>query len=210
LGSPLALQRPYRDFILEKNEIVPIVQQVIEDLESAEVETLLGIMEQRHAQAGTIMLSQGDTGSDLLLLLNGDFSVFYKARVNLTTVAMNTGNYSGPALLGEVNLVLQASRTATVVSRSECDYLYLDTESYSKIVVEHPRIAIKLVTKIASIIHNRGDNMRRTMYQNLIKESPNPSIGISRLGRWLGKWTRISDDMSRRLFSDFEGENFNS
>ena len=167
-------------------------------------------MEQRHAQAGTIMLSQGDTGSDLLLLLNGDFSVFYKARVNLTTVAMNTGNYSGPALLGEVNLVLQASRTATVVSRSECDYLYLDTESYSKIVVEHPRIAIKLVTKIASIIHNRGDNMRRTMYQNLIKESPNPSIGISRLGRWLGKWTRISDDMSRRLFSDFEGENFNS
>jgi hypothetical protein len=52
--------------------------------------------------------------------------------------------------------------------------------------------------------------MRRTMYQNLIKESPNPSVGISRLGRWMGKWTRISDDMSRRLFSDFEGENFNS
>jgi CRP-like cAMP-binding protein len=100
-------------------------------------------MEQRHAQAGTIMLSQGDTGSDLLLLLNGDFSVFYKARVNLTTVAMNTGNYSGPTLLGEVNLVLKATRTATVVSRSECDYLYLDTENYSKIVVEHPRIAIK-------------------------------------------------------------------
>ena len=39
---------------------------------------------------------------------------------------------------------------------------YLDTENYSKIVVEHPRIAIKLVTKIASIIHNRGDNMRPT------------------------------------------------
>jgi len=174
------------------------------------VETLLEVMEQRQAQAGTIMLSQGDTGSELLLLLNGDFSVFYKARVNLTTVAMNTGNFSGPTLLGEVNLVLQATRTATVVSRSECDYLYLNSENYSKIVVQHPRIAIKLVTKIASIIHNRGDNMRRTMYQNLIKESPNPSVGISRLGRWLGKWTRISDDLSRRLFSDLEGENFNS
>jgi CRP-like cAMP-binding protein len=195
---------------LENSEIVTVAQQVIADLETAEVETLLGIMEQRHAKAGTIMLSQGDTDSHLLLLLNGDFSVFYKARVNLTTVAMNTGNFSGPTLLGEVNLVLQATRTATVVSRSECDYLYLDMDNYNKIVVDHPRIAIKLVTKIASIIHNRGDNMRRTMYQNLIKESPNPSIGISRLGRWMGKWTRISDDMSRRLFSDFEGENFNS
>ena len=195
---------------MENSEIVTVAQQVIADLETAEVETLLGIMEQRHAKAGTIMLSQGDTDSHLLLLLNGDFSVFYKARVNLTTVAMNTGNFSGPTLLGEVNLVLQATRTATVVSRSECDYLYLDMDNYNKIVVDHPRIAIKLVTKIASIIHNRGDNMRRTMYQNLIKESPNPSIGISRLGRWMGKWTRISDDMSRRVFSDFEGENFNS
>lgn len=195
---------------MEKPEIIPIVQQVIEDLESDEVDTLLGVMEQRHAQAGTIMLSQGDTGSDLLLLLNGDFSVFYKARVNLTSVAMNIGNFSGPTLLGEVNLVLQASRTATAVSRSECDYLYLDMNNYSKIVAEHPRIAIKLVTKIASVVHNRGDNMRRTMYQNLIKESPNASVGISRLGRWMGKWTRISDDMSQRLFSDFEGENFNS
>ena len=37
-------------------------------------------------------------------------------------VAMNIG--TGPGLLGEVNLVLQASRTATVVSRTEADYLF--------------------------------------------------------------------------------------
>ena len=195
---------------MEKSEIFSITKQVIADLENAEVETLVEMMEQRHAEAGTIMVSQGDISNELLLLLNGDFSVFSKFRVNLTSVAMNTNNFSGPGLLGEVNLVLQATRTATVVSRSECDYLFLNMDSYNKIVVEHPRIAIKLVTKIASIIHNRGDNMRRTMFQNLIKESPNPMIGIGRIGFWLGKWTRISDDMSRRLFSDFEGENFNS
>ena len=195
---------------MEKSEIVSIAKQVVADLETDEIEILVEIMEQRHAEAGTIMLSQGDRSNHLLLLLNGDFSVFSKFRVNLTSVAMNTNNFSGPGLLGEVNLVLQATRTATVVSRSECDYLFLDMDRYNKIVAEHPRIAIKLVTKIASIIQNRGDTMRRTMYQNLIKESPNPMIGISRIGFWLGPWTRISDDMSRRLFSDFEGENFNS
>ena len=195
---------------MEKSEIVSIAKQVVADLETDEIEILVEMMEQRHAEAGTIMLSQGDRSNHLLLLLNGDFSVFSKFRVNLTSVAMNTNNFSGPGLLGEVNLVLQATRTATVVSRSECDYLFLDMDRYNKIVAEHPRIAIKLVTKIASIIQNRGDTMRRTMYQNLIKESPNPMIGISRIGFWLGPWTRISDDMSRRLFSDFEGENFNS
>ena len=89
---------------MESAEIIEIVSQVIPDLETDEVATLVEIMEQRHAQAGTIMLSQGDSDSHLLLLLNGEFSVFYKCRVNLTTVAMNIGNFSGPGLLGEVNL----------------------------------------------------------------------------------------------------------
>jgi hypothetical protein len=88
--------------------------------------------------------------------------------------------------------------------------LFLDVEAYNKIIQDHPRIAIKIVTNIASMIQNRSERTRRTMYQNLIKESPNPSVGISRLGRWLGKWTRVSEDMSKRLFGSFEGENFNS
>ena len=131
---------------METADVVEIVAQVIPDLEAEEIQTLVAIMDQRQAQAGTIMLSQGDTGRELLLLLNGEFSVFYKCRVNLATVAMNIGNFPGPGLLGEVNLVLQATRTATVVCRSQCDYLYLDAETYDKIVLEHPRIAIKIDT----------------------------------------------------------------
>ena len=95
------------------------------------------------------MLSQGDSDSHLLLLLNGEFSVFYKCRVNLTTVAMNIGNFL--VRHWEVNLVLQASRTATVVSRTEADYLFLDP-AYNQIIQDHPRIAIKIVTNIASLI----------------------------------------------------------
>ena len=98
---------------METADVVEIVAQVIPDLEPDEIQILVDIMNQRQAQAGTIMLS-GDTGRELLLLLNGEFSVFYKCRVNLATVAMNIGNFPGPGLLGEVNLVLQSTRTATV------------------------------------------------------------------------------------------------
>jgi|GEM_PF-893824 CRP-like cAMP-binding protein len=195
---------------METPEVIDIVSKTLPELEPGEAQILAEIMEQRQAQAGTIMLSQGDTGRELMLVLNGEFSVFYKCRVNLATVAMNIGNFPGPGLLGEVNLVLHATRTATVVCRKACDYLYLDAQTYDKMVQEHPQIAIKLVTQIASMIHNRAEQTRRTMYQNLIKGSSSPSVGISRLGRWLGKWTRISDDMSKRLFGSFDGEEFNS
>ena len=43
---------------------------------------------------------KGITSNELLLLLNGDFSVFSKFRVNLTSVAMNTNNFSGPSCSG--------------------------------------------------------------------------------------------------------------
>ena len=195
---------------MEKSEITQVVLQVIPDLEEDEAETLIDLVEERQAKAGTIMLSQGDRGRELYILLNGDFSVFYKARVNLMTVAMHIANISGPTMLGEVNLVLQTERTATVVARTECEYLFVDKETYEDIVLKHPRIAIKIATKIASVIQNRYEMQRRTMYQQLIKESESPAVGIARLGRWLGKWTRISDDMSTRLFKDYEGENFNS
>ncbi|MEL0048466.1 MAG: hypothetical protein VW867_07460, partial [Gammaproteobacteria bacterium] len=60
---------------METADVVEIVAQVIPDLEPDEIQILVDIMDQRQAQAGTIMLSQGDTGRELLLLLNGEFSV---------------------------------------------------------------------------------------------------------------------------------------
>ena len=60
---------------MEKSEITQVVLQVIPDLEEDEAETLIDLVEERQAKAGTIMLSQGDRGRELYILLNGDFSV---------------------------------------------------------------------------------------------------------------------------------------
>ena len=100
---------------------------------------------------------KGMASNELLLLLNGDFSVFSKFH-NLTSVAMNTNNFLVLAI-GRSKFSTSGARiiNGRVVARMRP--LFLNMDSYNKIVVEHPRIAIKLVTKIASIIHNRGDNM---------------------------------------------------
>ncbi len=195
---------------MEKTDIIETVLKVIPDLDQSEAETLVEVADQRKAQAGAILLSQGDRGSELFLLLNGEFSVFYKARANLQSVAMHQTHFPGPGLLGEVNLILEAERTATVVSRTECDYLFFDKSSYDGIVLEHPRVAIKIVTKIASILQNRFENQRRTMYHNLIKDSSSPIVGVKRISHWLGYGGQISDTLSDRLFKDYDGENFNS
>jgi CRP-like cAMP-binding protein len=195
---------------MEEAEQKATINKILPKLSSEDIDNFLPLLEERNAAAGTILVSQGDTDRDLYLLLNGSFSAFYKIRVNLTAVTTNIGNWPGPSLLGEVNLVLDNTRNATVVAREACDYLYLSKDSFDQISEKHPAIAIKILTESAAIINGRSESMRKTMYASIINDSPSVPVGITRLGRLLGNWTRVPDEVSKKLFVDFEGENFNS
>jgi CRP-like cAMP-binding protein len=195
---------------MEEAEQKATINKILPKLNSEDIDNFLPLLEKRNAAAGTILVSQGDTDRDLYLLLNGSFSAFYKIRVNLTAVTTNIGNWPGPSLLGEVNLVLDNTRNATVVAREACDYLYLSKDSFDQISEKHPAIAIKILTESAAIINGRSESMRKTMYASIINDSPSVPVGITRLGRLLGNWTRVPDEVSKKLFVDFEGENFNS
>lgn len=186
------------------------IAKILPALSSQEIDNFLPFLEEKHAEGGTILVSQGDTDRDLYLLLNGSFSAFYKIRVNLTSVATNIGNFPGPGILGEVNLVLDNTRTATVVAREACDYLYLSKETFDDISEQFPSIAIKILTASAAIINGRFESMRKNMYSSIIHDSPTVPVGITRLGRLLGNWTRVPEEISKKLFADFDGENFNS
>jgi CRP-like cAMP-binding protein len=195
---------------MEEAEQKATINKILPKLSSEDIDNFLPLLEEKNAAAGTILVSQGDTDRDLYLLLNGSFSAFYKIRVNLTAVTTNIGNWPGPSLLGEVNLVLDNTRNATVVAREACDYLYLSKDSFDQISEKHPAIAIKILTESAAIINGRSESMRKTMYASIINDSPSVPVGITRLGRLLGNWTRVPDEVSKKLFVDFEGENFNS
>ncbi len=186
------------------------IAEILPALSTQEIDDFLPLLEEKHAEGGTILVSQGDTDRDLYLLLNGSFSAFYKIRVNLTSVATNIGNFPGPGILGEVNLVLDNTRTATVVAREACDYLYLSKDTFDEISDKYPSVAIKILTASAAIINGRFESMRKNMYSSIIHDSPTVPVGITRLGRLLGNWTRVPEEISQKLFADFDGENFNS
>lgn len=186
------------------------IAKILPALSTQEIDDFLPFLEEKHAEGGTILVSQGDTDRDLYLLLNGSFSAFYKIRVNLTSVATNIGNFPGPGILGEVNLVLDNTRTATVVAREACDYLYLSKDTFDEISDKYPSVAIKILTASAAIINGRFESMRKNMYSSIIHDSPTVPVGITRLGRLLGNWTRVPEEISKKLFADFDGENFNS
>ena len=88
--------------------------------------------------------------------------------------------------------------------------MYLSKETFDEISEKSPAIAIKILTTSAAIINGRFESMRKNMYSSIIHDSPTVPVGITRLGRLLGNWSRVPDEISKKLFADFDGENFNS
>ena len=92
--------------------------------------TLLSYTQERPVEAGRILVAQGDKDTDLFLLLRGSFSVFEKIRINQRDVVLQTATFPAPGILGEVNLLMESARSATVAAIEEADVLVLTHASF--------------------------------------------------------------------------------
>lgn len=90
---------------------------------TADVGLLMPFLEATHATGGTVVITHGSMDADVYFLQGGAFSVLEKVNINGSTVILNTASFSGPSILGEVNMLNQTLRTATVLSGPITDLL---------------------------------------------------------------------------------------
>lgn len=109
--------------------------------------------------AGDTIISQGSTGEEMYVLLEGEVSVQIM-RDNSSLVTVNTIQPGG--LFGEIALISQIPRTANVISTTNSRLLTLKWDSIKRISRFHSRIATRLFQNLASIVGNRlskSDNL---------------------------------------------------
>ena len=58
---------------MEDSEKKEKIAKILPALSPKDIEDFLPFLEEKHAEGGTILVSQGDTDRDLYLLLNGSF-----------------------------------------------------------------------------------------------------------------------------------------
>ena len=83
--------------------------------------------EERAVEAGRILVTQGDKDTDLFLLLRGSFAVFEKIRINQRDVVLQTATFPAPGILGEVNLLMESARSATVAAIETADKIGINS-----------------------------------------------------------------------------------
>lgn len=118
---------------------VPIFQ----NLTPKELQVLGANCRERDYPAGAVLLRQGETGVGLFIITAG---VVHVTQTNAEGVTRDLGDFERGAVLGEMSLLDDMPRTATVIAAEDTHALVIPVWDFRASLRESPEIAIKLLS----------------------------------------------------------------
>lgn len=103
--------------------------------------------EQRYAP-GDVVVNEGDPATRLYLIIEGTASVEQSA-------AGNVGKLQAGDFFGELALIEEHGRTATVRADTELTCLIIPAWEFRASLLEHPQMAIPMLNTIIGRLHRR-------------------------------------------------------
>jgi len=178
-----------------------ILESLLPSLGGELVSSLIPFLESVDVENGRVLVSQGAEGSEIYFLLGGMFTVFEKIKINGSSVILNTASFPGPSVLGEVNVLNETTRSATVVAIEGCQCFVLSQGKFDQIVSSNPKLAIQLLKAFGAIVSARSANFQNRVRGNILNDSRSIEAAIHKLGRYTGKVSRADDALDKKLFS---------
>ena len=118
----------------------------------AALDHLAGICEVRGAPAGEIVIREGSEGDSLFVILEGRVRTekLTPAQDPYTVTVLGAGSF-----FGELSLLDQDIRSATIVTETECELLVIARERFLAFGDRHPGTALLLTRRVAERLCGR-------------------------------------------------------
>ena len=146
--------------------------KIFSRLPDEELACLAGVMEEKIFPAGTVILQEGDPGDHMYLLLERTVEVLKTTIFGDPYVTASLKD-SYHCSFGEMALIDQGTRSATVRAKTDCRTLALSAEEFQRFCREYPAIGVELLMAVsATLVRNlRAENENlKIVYQALIEE----------------------------------------
>lgn len=118
-----------------------------------ECKILCGYLEYRKCNKDEVFIRQGDPGDFMGFLLTGKLAI--KKETSFPGKFVLVAILEGGSLVGEISVVEENPRTATVVAMEESELLILAHAKTGKLLDDNPVLAVKLLKKIISVLGSR-------------------------------------------------------
>lgn len=120
------------------------------DLPKHAIDRIVEVMEPRFCDVGQPLMTQGDPGDGLLVLIEGSVLVTVRedglARTGHEPLFVRSLN--APVILGEAAVLTGEPRTATVTAVTPCKSLFMDAETLRTLCMRYPSTAMFLSTLV--------------------------------------------------------------
>ncbi len=121
---------------------------------------LLAFTSQRLAfAAGQVLFNQGETGDSAYIVMDGVADVSIATPSGPVVVATVGRN----AIIGEIAILCDVPRTATVTARADLHALRIDKETFFRLVNEFPQMAVEIMRELAQRLEKTNQQLRATI-----------------------------------------------
>lgn len=156
----LAKLEIFSDFTEETEENLRILKKISQ------------LLEVKNIAPGDIIIKEGDFGDTLYILYEGTVQVRRNTLTNEQFAVVNLKAEQN-VFFGEVALIDNDKRSASVIAIDECKVLCLDGSKFQKLCDEEPLLGYRAITRIAKRIASslrRSNKDMMTLYSALLDE----------------------------------------
>ena len=123
---------------------------LFEGLSRKELEELAKLADDLEVPEGKVLTRQGDTGREFFVLMDGE--------VEIERDGQSLGRRGAGDFIGEISLLEDIPRTATVTAATPVRLFVLTAQSFRSVVEAHPEVENKVLRTLARRLANMSDD----------------------------------------------------
>ena len=138
---------------------------LFQDLEEEEIKEVLNRTKPREFIAGAVIIQEGDPGDSLFIMYSGEVEITKQLTLVLdedtpkerVMIRLNAEN---GVYFGEMALLENETRSATVTALTDCSLLELHQKDFLELIEAKPAMGVKLILRLAQVLsrHLRKTN----------------------------------------------------
>ena len=128
-------------------------------LEPAKLKLLAFTSQRLTFDAGHALFQQGDPGDAAYIVLDGQADVM----INTEQGPVRVAQIGRHAIIGEVAILCEVPRTATVIASSQLTTLRIDKDLFFRLVNEFPQMAVEIMRELAHRLEKTNEQLRVAM-----------------------------------------------
>lgn len=126
---------------------IPFFQKYSTDREV--IDNIISLCEFRSFKKGATIINEGEQGDELFIVLEGKIDILKKTLQNEKYVVTTLNAQDGGVYVGELALIDNDRRSASVEAKTACECLVLNRENFIKFGDRYPEIGLNITRSLA-------------------------------------------------------------